>query len=67
MKEVDTMNLIFGLGLIVIGILQINTARMMNNNIKKNVKNPQPYVFVGVYISLIIGIILLVWGAWLLK
>ncbi|KRL43579.1 hypothetical protein FD29_GL000723 [Companilactobacillus mindensis DSM 14500] len=67
MKEVDTMNLIFGLGLIVIGILQINTARVMNNNIKKNVKNPQPYVFVGVYISLIIGIILLVWGAWLLK
>ncbi|GEO79815.1 hypothetical protein LMI01_21460 [Companilactobacillus mindensis] len=61
------MNLIFGLGLIVIGILQINTARVMNNNIKKNVKNPQPYVFVGVYISLIIGIILLVWGAWLLK
>lgn len=67
MKEVDTMNLIFGLGLIVIGILQINTARVMNNNIKKNVKNPQPYVFVGVYISLIVGIILLVWGAWLLK
>jgi hypothetical protein len=38
MKEVDTMNLIFGLGLIVIGILQINTARVMNNNIKKTLK-----------------------------
>lgn len=57
----------FGICIILVGILQIYTGRKMYYNIKKNVKNSQPYMFTGVYISLILGIIFLVWGAFLIK
>ncbi|KRO00028.1 hypothetical protein [Companilactobacillus kimchiensis] len=58
---------IFGICIILIGILQIYTGRKMYFNIKKNVKNTQSYMFMGVYVSLIIGIVFLVWGAFLIK
>lgn len=56
-----------GIVVILMGIYQIYVGRKMYFNIKKNVKNPQPYVFMGVYMSLIIGIICLVVGAFLIK
>jgi len=56
-----------GIIIIFIGIWQIYVGRKMYFNIKKNVKNPQPYVFMGVYISLIMGICFLVAGAFMIR
>ncbi|KRK61668.1 hypothetical protein FC68_GL000595 [Companilactobacillus farciminis KCTC 3681 = DSM 20184] len=49
------------------GIYQIYVGRKTYYNIKEKVKNPQPYVFMGVYFSLVMGIIFLVVGAFLIK
>ena len=56
-----------GIIIILIGIWQIYVGRKMYFNIKKNVKNPQPYVFMGVYVSLIMGICFLVAGAFMIR
>jgi hypothetical protein len=58
---------LIGIVVILMGICQIYVGRKMYFNIKKNVKNPQPYVFMGVYSSLIIGVICLVVGAFMIK
>lgn len=58
---------LIGVVVILMGIYQIYVGRKMYFNIKKNVKNPQPYVFMGVYSSLIIGVICLVVGAFMIK
>ncbi|MQS75244.1 hypothetical protein [Companilactobacillus halodurans] len=58
---------LIGIIVILMGIYQIYVARKTYYNIKKNVKNPQPYVFYGVYFSLILGIIFLVAGAFLIR
>ncbi|WP_119326639.1 hypothetical protein [Companilactobacillus musae] len=58
---------LIGIVVILMGIYQIYIGRKTYYNIKKNVKNPQPYVFMGVYFSLIVGIIFLVFGAFLIK
>ncbi|WP_166806580.1 hypothetical protein [Companilactobacillus zhachilii] len=58
---------LIGIVVILMGIYQIYVGRKMYFNIKKNVKNPQPYVFMGVYSSLIIGVICLVVGAFMIK
>lgn len=56
-----------GIVVVLMGIWQIYVARKTYYNIKKQVKNPQPYVFYGVYFSLIVGIIFLVAGAFLIR
>jgi len=53
---------LLGIMFLLIGIWQTYIGRKMNRNIKKNVKNPVPYVFVGVYISFAMGIILIISG-----
>ena len=58
---------IIGILVIFVGIWQIYAGRKMYYNIKDRVKAPQPYMFVGVYISLITGIAFLVGGAFLIK
>lgn len=58
---------LIGIVVILMGIYQVYVGRKMYFNIKKNVKNPQPYVFMGVYSSLIIGVICLVVGAFMIK
>jgi len=58
---------LIGIVVILMGIYQIYVGRKMYFNIKKNVKNPQPYVFMGVYSSLIIGVVCLVVGAFMIK
>jgi len=62
-KEADIMVIrLLGIIFLLIGIWQTYIGRKMNRNIKKNVKNPVPYVFVGVYISFAMGIILIISG-----
>jgi len=62
-KEADIMVVrLLGIMFLLIGIWQTYIGRKMNRNIKKNVKNPVPYVFVGVYISFAMGIILIISG-----
>ncbi|APU72442.1 hypothetical protein [Companilactobacillus crustorum] len=58
---------LIGIVVIFIGIFQIYTARKSYDSIKTNVKNQQPYMFYGIYFSLIIGIVFLVVGAFLIK
>lgn len=58
---------LIGIVVILMGIYQVYVGRKMYFNIKKNVKNPQPYVYMGVYSSLIIGVICLVVGAFMIK
>lgn len=47
---------ILGISTLTMGIWQLFIARKMNQNIRKNVKNPIPYMFVGVYMSVVLGI-----------
>lgn len=61
------MTELIGIIVIIMGIYQIYIGRKTYYNIKEKVKNPQPYVFMGVYFSLIMGIIFLVVGAFLIK
>ncbi|CAJ1176787.1 hypothetical protein LCR01_15170 [Companilactobacillus crustorum] len=58
---------LIGIVVIFMGIFQIYTARKSYDSIKTNVKNQQPYMFYGIYFSLIIGIVFLVVGAFLIK
>lgn len=58
---------LIGIVVILMGIFQIYTARKSYDSIKANVKNQQPYMFYGIYFSLIIGIVFLVVGAFLIK
>lgn len=56
-----------GILVILVGIWQIYVGRKMYYNIKSKIKNPQPYMLVGVYVSLITGIAFLVGGSFLIR
>jgi len=53
---------LLGISILTMGIWQLFVARKTYINIQKNVKNPQPFVFYGVYFSLILGGMFIVGG-----
>lgn len=56
-EEADMMTgQILGISILTMGVWQLFTARKMYYNIKKNVKKPIPYMFIGVYVSVALGI-----------
>ena len=53
---------LLGSSILLMGIWQLFVARKTYYNIKKNVKKPMSYMFIGVYFSVALGIGFIIGG-----